>query len=168
MNPEYFDIENLKMFGMWPNGLMLSKGIVPYIKRKGTDLKINMIDDMKGENTFDILENCPNVKKVYLYNSITDENYEKALKSNLKGFPGNKINTRKLADDADFVCVHRSSCDPDKLKVYYDQLKSGGIFCGSDHDTDQVKVALTSFRRSNKIGTPIQISNRTIWFWIKG
>ena len=33
MNPEYFDIENLKMFGMWPHQSFISRGISPYIKR---------------------------------------------------------------------------------------------------------------------------------------
>jgi hypothetical protein len=166
MNPEFFDIENLKMFGLWPNGIMLSGGIIPYIKRRRGDITINMIDDFKGESTFDIIEQCANVNKVYILNKDADANYDTPFKTNLKNLIGDKVEVGSLSNEADIVCVHRSSCD--KLQEYYDTLKIGGIFCGNDHDTDEVKKALNVFRRGNKIGTPIQISNLAIWFWIKG
>ena len=53
-----------------------------------------------------------------------------------------------------------------KLNVdYYEEVQAEMDL--EDDETNKVKEALTSFRRSSKIGTPIQVANRSVWFWYK-
>ena len=72
MNPEYFDIENLKIFGMWPHQNFISRGIVPYIKRIRKDkVYVAVIGDLKGESIVDMLETTGDkIEKVYVINNI--------------------------------------------------------------------------------------------------
>ena len=177
MNHEHFDIENLKMFGMWPHQNFISRGIVPYIKRIGKDkVYVAVIGDLKGESIVDMLETCDKIEKIYVINKYEGDDAE-TIKSifakntkNLKGklVMKNSIEELKSKENLpDVVCVNDITCTVDNLLLSYEITPSNGIFCGNGHETLKVKTALTEFRRQSKIGTPIQVSNRAIWFWNK-
>lgn len=170
MNPEYFDIKNLKMFGMWPHQNYISRGISPYIKRiRKNEVSVLLVGDNKGEQAVDMLDLCGN--KIGEIQSLinTDDDLIKALyKTNTKDL--DKIREVTLItknNEFDVVGMDEHSCDADFLAFVYDYTPSGAIFCGNGHETNKVKEALTNFRRKCKIGTPIQIANRSIWFWYK-
>lgn len=168
-NPEFFEIEQLKSMGMWPNSTMISRGIIPYVNRMRNDkIKITIVGDVKGESTYDLLENCPKVFHVHAANDFNIEDGE--LYKNL--FAANtKMHKEKVKSrddrESDVVCIDHRSCSVDNLIKYYDLVKSGGIFCGNGHEMTNVKVQLSQFRRQIKIGTPIMVSNRSVWLWVK-
>lgn len=163
LDPENFDIETKKQMGMFPQSDMISRGMIPYAKRiKSDTIAIAVIGDDKGENTVDFLENVAKIVKV---NLVVDAVEYDVLQKNLAPFKG-KIDFWLTKDkQRDIVCIDRSVCTEENLIKYYENVKHGGIFCGNGHEHVDVKEALTKFRRQSKIGTPIQVSNRSIWFW---
>jgi hypothetical protein len=168
MNPEFFTIDQRKEFGMWPDADLISRGILPYVKRiKSDDITITIKNDLKGENIVDFLDNCDRIRKIYYSNDSEgiDERIQAAFNKNISPYI-DKVKEVK-GKKVDVVCIEKSSCTPEKLALYYESVKSGGIFCGNGHESGEVKQALQSFRREKKIGTPIDVSNRAIWFWIK-
>lgn len=168
MNPEFFTIEQRKEFGMWPDADLISRGIIPYIKRMKLDtITVTIKSDLKGENIVDLLENCKKISKIYYSNDYTDtdERVKAAFNKNTQPYidkiaevKGKKVNV---------VCIDKSACNAERLALYYENLVPGGIFCGNGHESTEVKEALSVFRRGKKIGTPIDVSNRAVWFWIK-
>jgi hypothetical protein len=168
MNPEFFTIEQRKEFAMWPDLDLTSRGIIPYVKRMKLDtVTVTISGDLKGENIVDLLENCKKISKIYYSNDYTDadERLKAAFNKNTEPYAakiaqvkGKKVNV---------VCIDKSACNAERLALYYENLVPGGIFCGNGHESVEVKEALSAFRRGKKIGTPIDVSNRAIWFWIK-
>lgn len=167
MNPEFFDIEEKKIFGIWPHGELISMGINPYIKRFREDkIAIAVVGDFRGENAVHFLENNPKIVRLNIVANNTDETIKTIFNKNIEGFKS-KIDLGLSKDKKrDVVCIEKNSCTADNLELYYQNVKPGGIFCGNGHDSDVVKNALFQFRRKVKIGTPIQVCYRTIWFWI--
>jgi len=171
MDPELFDIERKKLFHLWPDADSISYSIIPYVKRiKKDKLALVIVNDLKGENSVDFLNNCDKIVKINVANQYDDSNPNTEAMKELFD-----VNTSKHKEiqkgfeikDRDVVCIEKSACTVEKLELYYKAVKSGGIFCGNGHDTTAVKQALNTFRRNNKIGSPILISNRTTWFWYK-
>jgi hypothetical protein len=168
MNPEFFTIQQRKEFGMWPDADLISRGIIPYVNRIKLDaITVTIKSDMKGENIVDLLDNCKKISKIYYSNDYTDmdERVKAAFNKNTEPYKdkiaevkGKKVNV---------VCIDESACNPERLALYYESVLPGGIFCGNGHESPEVKKALLDFRRGNKIGTPIDVSNRAVWFWIK-
>tara|TARA_R110000868_G_scaffold375497_3_gene640049 strand:- start:1180 stop:1689 length:510 start_codon:yes stop_codon:yes gene_type:complete len=168
MNPEFFTIEQRKEFGMWPDMDLISRGIIPYIKRMKVDtVTVTIKGDLKGENIADLLDNCEKIGKIYYSNDYadTDERVKAAFNKNTQPY------TDKIAEvkgkKVNVVCIDKSACNAERLALYYENLVPGGIFCGNGHESMEVKQALSKFRRDKKIGTPIEVSNRAVWFWIK-
>jgi len=173
MDPTQFSITQSKEMGLWPPSDIVAHGIWPYIKRlKETDLKVIDVGVMKGENAAYLLEKDTEnkIKKIYgviSYDSQRQEEfqgYEEILKRNVEGL--GRISLANFNGSAHVVCVHADSDLDSNLEKYYDTVKSNGIFCGNEHHLDRVKVSLSNFRRKNKIGTPILVSNGC-WFWYK-
>ena len=167
MNPEYFDIENLKLFGMWPHQSFISRAIAPYIKRIRKDkVSVLFVGDNKGEQCIDLLDLCGDkLGKLSNIRDVDDELIKAIYVKNTKG--RDEIVDFSEKDSFDVICINEYSCTEETLKKYYELVPSNGIFCGNGHETTKVKEALTAFRRNNKIGTPIQVANRAIWFWYK-
>jgi hypothetical protein len=166
MNPEFFDIEEKKIFGMWPDQHSISTSINPYIKRLREDkLAIAIVGDLRGENAAHILENNPKIVKLNIVENHTDDVVKTIFNRNTEKFKS-KIDFGLSKDKMrDVVCIDKNSCTVDNLVLYYQNVKQGGIFCGNGHDDAVVKDILFQFRRKVKIGTPIQIAHKTIWFW---
>jgi len=167
MNPEYFDIENLKMFGMWPHQSFISRAIAPYAKRiRKEKVSILLVGDNKGEQCIDFLDLCDDkIQKISVIRNSDDDLVKAIFTKNTKG--RDEITDAHSEESFDIICIDEHSCTEEILKKYYDLVPSNGIFCGNGHETKKVKEALTSFRRSSKIGTPIQVANRAVWFWYK-
>lgn len=169
-DPDFFDIKQLKAMNMWPASTMTSRGIIPYVNRIRKDrVKVTVVGDLKGDTTLDLLENCPKIFRLYSVNNYgddeTSQNYKKLFETNTKEYES-KLR-RKSDKVSDVVCIDERACTSDNLKLYYELVNSGGIFCGNGHEYDHVKEHLSKFRREVKIGTPIQVSNRAVWFWYK-
>lgn len=164
MNPEFFDIEEKKMFGIWPHDQLISVGINPYIKRiREEKIAMAIVGDLRGESTVHFLENNPKIVKINVVN--VGDTHKSIFEKNTEGYKS-KIDFGLSKDKKrDIVCIDKDACTIDNLELYYQNVKQGGIFCGNGHDTIEVKQALNEFRRKVKIGTPIQIAHRTIWFW---
>lgn len=169
-DPDFFEISQLKTMGMWPASTMTSRGIIPYVNRIRKDkIKITVVGDLKGDTVLDLLENCPKIFRLYVVNQYSDDEksqtYKKLFETNTKEF-ASKIR-HKSDKESDVVCIDQSACTSENLKLYYPLVKSGGIFCGNGHEYVPVKDELNKFRREVRIGTPIQVSNRAVWFWVK-
>jgi hypothetical protein len=176
MNPEYFDIEQLKTFGMWPNMSHISRGIAPYVRRlRKEKVSITIIGDNKGEIASDLYDLCGDkIEKIYSINSYGGEDaniIRELFDKNTRHLRENQLIEMKSeiekGDEIDVLCIDEHACENALLTKVYGFVPSNGIFCGSGHDTKTVKNILNEFRRSEKIGTPIQVSNRSTWFWYK-
>lgn len=62
---DFMNVEELKMAGKWPIDWISTRGLVPYIKRQGDNLVGIEIGTCRAESTFDILDKCSNVLKLY-------------------------------------------------------------------------------------------------------
>jgi hypothetical protein len=165
MNPEFFDIETKKTFGIYPHDQMISIAMTPYLKRMRQEkIAVAVIGDVLGESVVDFLENNAKIAKINVVNS--DTGFKSVFDTNTKPFKSKIELGLAKSKQRDVVCIDKSSCTIENLELYYQAVKSGGIFCGNGHETSEVKEALTQFRRKVKIGTPIQVCHRTIWFWI--
>ena len=164
MNPEFFDIEEKKTFGMWPHDQLISVGINPYIKRIREDkIAMSIVGDLRGESTIHFLENNAKIVKINVVNF--DETYKSIFDKNTNGHKSRIDFGLSKDKKRDVVCIDKDACTPENLELYYQNVKQGGIFCGNGHETTEVKEALSQFRRKVKIGTPIQVCHKTIWFW---
>jgi ribosomal protein L7Ae-like RNA K-turn-binding protein len=169
-DPEFFDIENKKLFGIWPHDQLISKGINPYVKRIRQDkIAMLVVGDHKGESVYDFLSDNEKIVKINVVNVHDDisesQTLKELFKKNTEKF-ANKIDKGISKDkQRDVVCIDKTACTAENLELYYQNVKRGGIFCGNGHGTQEVKVALSEFRRKIKIGTPIQICHKNIWFW---
>jgi hypothetical protein len=167
-DPNFFDVEQKKLFGLWPHDQLISIGMKPYVKRMKNDkLAMLVVGDLMGESVNDFLTDCEKIKKVNVVNIYSDEtdNLKDIFKKNTEKFKG-KIDLGISKDkQRDVVCIDSSSCNVDTLELYYKNTKSGGIFCGNGHELQSTKDVLTEFRRKTKIGTPIQVCHKNIWFW---
>lgn len=172
MNPELFTVKQNKEMGLWPPSDIVGPGIAPYIKRiKKEKVRVLDVGIMKGENAVYLIENCPNARVYGINEGNPPEyadapEYAAAQKENLEGL---ERYWNKWDDDVvfDVVCINAKLVPLDNyMDLYYNKLSSNGIFCGNEHHLMPVKEALVKFRKKNKIGTPIQVSNGC-WFWIK-
>jgi hypothetical protein len=167
-DPEYFDIEQKKVFGLWPHDQLISRAMNPYIRRMRRDkVAMLVVGDLKGESVNDFLTENEKIIKVNVINNYNEdtESFKEVLKNNTEKFKGKidlGISKNKLRD---IVCIDNSACNVENLELYYKNVNSGGIFCGNGHDLQSTKDTLTEFRRNTKIGTPIQVCYKTIWFW---
>jgi hypothetical protein len=169
MDPTLFTVEQSKQMGIWPPSDVVGIGIMPYIKRmRGGDLRILDVGVDKGDNAVYMLESDSGmVPKIFMIHGVVSEDappeHEYILKKNTKDF--DRFTTLEFKDKYDAVCVNSTLKNLDKqMEKYYSMVKSNGIFCGNNHDEIYVKESLAKFRRSNKIGTPIMVSNGC-WFW---
>ena len=173
MDPEQLSITQSKELGMWPNGNTLADQMYPYIKRMPYD-SINILDVgvMKGETAYRFLELDSSNKIKFIHvlrlHKTNNDEYDKLMKINLAGLDRIKYVDHDLDSNFTFQVVSvNSETDLDKtLNTYYNYVSSGGIFCGNNHSQKEVKEALSKFRRSNKIGTPINVAF-DVWFWWK-
>ena len=166
LDPDNFTIKQRKEFGMWPDADMISLGLIPYIKRiRSETVTIMIVGDHKGENIVNLVENVKKISRITVLNKNATEEEKKVFDENTKEI--SIISYDVITEPTDVVCVLENACTEENLVLLYEAVKSGGIFCGGGHETVKVKEELTRFRRNSRIGTPILISNRAIWFWYR-
>lgn len=173
-NPDEFSITQSKAFGIWPPSDIIAHGLYPYIHRlKASSVKVLDVGIMKGEGATFLLERDfgRKIEKVYGIKSydpsMTSESIQKIEKLLQENVAGNtKISLEYDDSPVDVVCIHANSDLDNVIEKYYNALNSNGIFCGNEHHLPRVKESLHKFRRKNKIGTPIMVSNGS-WFWYK-
>ena len=165
MNPELFDIETLKMVGLWPNPEQPARNLLPYIKRLRSETFIGLDYGMaKGEDIRMLLDECEKIEKIITIFDSKSE-YIEAAKKNLDGQAKVEVVTEFPSDHKfDFIFFNSENEVEKNLKLCYDTLKSGGIFAGNMHG--KLRNTLTDFRNNNKIRIPINIAHDT-WFWTK-
>lgn len=170
-DPEFFDIEQKKLFGIWPHDQLIGRGLLPYIRRMKDDKLAGLVvGDHKGENIYDILTNGP--EKIVKLNVVQDET---TFEDNLRELFGKNTSIHKkriefgISDDKkrNFVFIDKSMVTEENLEKYYNNVKSGGIFCGNGYELETTKEVMRRFRRKNKIGIPILVCFTNIWFWYK-
>lgn len=171
MDPTLFTVEQSKEMGIWPPSDIVSHGIMPYIKRlKDNDLRVLDVGVGKGENVVYMLEKDSGMThKIFMIHGVVYDTdppeYEYILKKNTRDLE--RFTTIPFKDLYDVVCINSSTKDLDiVMKNHYNLVKPNGIFCGNNHDDIYVKESLGKFRRENRIGTPILVSNGC-WFWYK-
>jgi hypothetical protein len=170
LDPENFNIQQKKEMGIWPPSDIVSHGVFPYIKRlKEENLRILDVGVMRGENAYHMLslDTGNKIKKVYgiiSYAKGDPNDYESILKKNMEG--ESRFSLEYTNQHCNVVCINAHSDLYNNMIKYYKVLKHNGIFCGNEHHLTHVKEALGKFRRDEKIGTPIMVSNGC-WMWYK-
>lgn len=170
MNPELFSITQSKEMGLWPPAdCDHVTGIYPYVKRMRSEkVKILDVGCMKGEISIYMLEldKINKIERIDLVVSGGQKEFESVLDQNIKTEPRlHKVS--EPDDEYDLIMINYAAKNLDKtMRKYYHRLKSNGIFCGNNHNDAKVKEALSTFRREDRIGTPINIAKNS-WFWYK-
>ena len=191
-NPEYFNIETLKMMSMWPQKYLSAYGMMPYLKRMPGNLAGIEIGVLKGENVFVLLDEVPSIEKVWgvdPYSPYQDYEtkrtkedmnaYKKVAAENLSGF-GERYElvekTSKKAASAfkdesvDFILIdsdHTYESIKKDLELYYPKLKNNGYMFVHDTHVEHVRNAVFDFKKEQKNRLPIQISKNFLFFWRK-
>jgi len=175
MNPETFDVQKLKLFGMWPPANLIAADIMPYIRRMKVDnVTIGIFGDTRGENVVAFAENneSKKINKIYWTDYPGTEICKSNLKSAEENVPNIITDNRDILEKALHICVIDSSffdrVDIDTiLPRMYESVKDGGMFVGGGHDNESIKAKVKLFRQQLKITAPISVVNRHIWFWNK-
>jgi hypothetical protein len=172
MDPDFFEIDRQIPLGMFPRSTMTSRGIIPYVNRMANreeKIKITVVGDLKGETVVDLLDNCPKIFRIFVVNEYTDSEDDKKMKKLFEVNTEKYKNKIKFMSDrqSNFVCIENRACTVENLKKYYSLVRVGGVFAGNGHEYDHTKIALSEWRRAEKIGIPILVSNRATWFWYK-
>lgn len=164
LDPEFFTVKQSKEMGIWPPGDTIVYGVWPYIKKlKKEKLDILVVGIEKGDLAIHLLETDANNKINKIYGVEQNDKYSDVLKQNIKNEP--RLSLDYDGSNADVVVMNSALSNLDELmEKYYEKVNHSGIFCGNDHGNSKVKTALTVFRRTSKIGTPINPSNGC-WFW---
>ena len=178
MDPDYFTIQQLKEMGMWPNGNMVSAGLIPYIRRlAGDEKKILFVGNKNGEDVLEFLRLLPSdvsVTTVTLGENM--EQHKQVFEANKKLNEYGPISPNRLheyqsdtviASETFDVVIIDNVFDDEIMNKYYAALKPLGIMAGNSHDQQQMKETLVEFRKPNKISVPISVAFQHIWFWVK-
>jgi len=192
MDPEFFDIEQLKQVGLWPFDFLPAYGIIPYINRYREETVGIEIGVLKGETSHELLSACPRIKKLYgvdpykgyqdLDRFRTEEDmkrYQEICNKNMNKFAdrfelivdSSENSVNRFSDNSiDFIFIDgQQTYDSVKneLQSYYPKIKSRGMIFGHDGNLENIIRAYKDFRNENKIRTPLCNSKNFVWFWYK-
>lgn len=171
INPDFFSVSQSKEMGLWPPGESnFVKGMYPYVKKINSEsIKILDVGCMKGEVSIYMLEidTSNKIEKIDLIVSGGQKEFVQILSDNIKDIE--KLKMLQDVSDVEYdVVMINSACEnlEKTMRKYYHKVKKNGLFCGNNHDDIKVKNALTTFRREDRIGIPINVSIGS-WFWYK-
>lgn len=192
-NPEFFTIKQLQEASMWPLEYLSFYGMAPYIKRIKNKKVIGIeIGVLKGDNVCLLLQECPNIHKLYAidpyithkdydtHRSQEDmDNFKKTAIDNFKDF-GDRVEliektsieaaTQFEQESIDFVLIdgdHSIEGIKSDLKLYYPLLKKGGYVFIHDCNMPTVRQGIKEFKDENKVRIPVSTSKNFVCFWIK-
>lgn len=186
---EWATIEEIRKETIWPNEWNSVIGLVPYIKRMRGDLVGLEVGTGKGESAYLLLEECPNIKKLYTIDPYLEYSNWKELVSqdeqnkakevaekNLSIF-GNRVEMLdgdKLKwheeSSVDFIFLDGADSYDDVMtdfNFYYPLLKSKGLMAGHNYQLPEVRRAMMDWREKNKVRVPIQRITNFSYFWMK-
>lgn len=186
-DPDFFDIETMKVVGLWPLTDLPAYGMVPYIKRLGEGITGIELGVLKAETSCILLDECPNIHSLFCidpylpyedknkdqmdqYNQIAVKNLSKY--KNVSLLTSSSLDTHTVFDDGsvDFVFIdtvlNREQLEKE-LDLYYPKIRNGGIIFGHDANHEEIVMGLKSFREKNKIRLPILHSKNQVWYWVK-
>jgi hypothetical protein len=164
LDPNKMNATLMKMMGLWPPVNSIGYAIAPYVKRMKADIEFLDIGVGRGESIVYLSESAKNIKTFFGL-SHTGE-FEETVSENMTLVPN--VDRKYDGREVDVVAVSMiADTTPELLEKYYSKVRTGGIFVGDCHDQQWAKESLVGFRRLAKIGTPVQVINRTFWFWYK-
>ena len=194
-NPDFYTIEQLKEYFMWPVGFLPARGMIPYLKRLGQDLVGIEVGVLKGENAYVLLSELPNIKMLYgvdNYKPHTDYglvrteedmvNYKETAIKNLEPFVDRfrfvEYDYREASlykeiftnESIDFVLLdlyHNFEETIEQLYQFYPVLKRGGYIFINDCHVEEIKAAVIDYRATHKIRIPLHTSANNVMFWQK-
>lgn len=165
IDPRKLSIKDKELLGMWPpSSDSIGVAIAPYIRRMRGDVDVLDIGVGPGETIAYLHEHTQNVKTFYGLSHNAD--YEDAIEVNLNGL--DRVSRKYDGQQTAVVIVNMNeSITPELLALYYEKVKPTGYFVGDLHTEPYVKEVLNKFRRTAKIGNPVQIIHKNVWFWVK-
>lgn len=147
-----------------------------------------------GNNMCYLLDNCPNISVIngidpykpyqdwnrFINVDIMNQAKDNAL-ANLKNFPSYRWNlwiqesmqaasTAYFNTSFDFIFIdgdHSYEMCYKDLNLWYDKIRSGGLFSGHDFSLPGVNQALLQFRQEKKINGFFKVIPNDVWYWIK-
>lgn len=146
-----------------------------------------------GNNMCYLLDNCPNIavlqgidpyKPYQDWNRYIGEDLINQAKNtafdNLNNFPKNKwlltvsesvvVSNFHDTSSIDFIFIdgdHSYEMCYKDLNLWYDKVKSGGLFSGHDFSLPGVNKALLQFRQEKNINGFFKVIRNDVWYWIK-
>lgn len=131
-------------------------GVDPYEPYQDWNRYIDeeMMDSAK-KAAVEVLLNFP-VERCTLIQG-TSENFHTSFNS----VPGNKLDFIFIDGDHSY-----ESCYKD-LNLWYDSVRSGGLFSGHDFSLPGVNKALAQFRKERNIKGFFKVIPNDVWYWIK-
>jgi len=161
------------------------------IKEMGNDLLGLELGVWYGVNIGHILEECSNVKLLigvdpyqpyqdwnrYIDQNLMDQAYHHANVI-VKGFGprAELIKSTSLEVSSsfnqklDFIFIdgdHSFDRCYEDLNLWYEKVKSGGLFSGHDFTLPGVNKAINQFRSERKIRGFFKVIPNDVWYWIK-
>lgn len=164
LDPTKFTVKQAKQMGLWPPQDNIGVAIAPYVGRMKGNIEVLDIGVNKGESIVYLAEKTQNIVRFFGLSHNND--YQDILLENIKDI--SKVDRGYTGQEVDVVLITAlPDTTAELLSQYYSKVKIGGFFAGDCHDQVFMKEVLGKFRRDNKIGIPIQVVNKTIWFWMK-
>lgn len=168
-------------------------GLVPYIQELGPNLVGCELGVKEGHNIRYLLDRASNIKMTYAvdpWKSYIDGDWGLQSQESVTVWKNRamevlgdymyKITVLELSsaeavahiedNSLDYIFIdgdHSYEAVLHDVTHYWDKIKSGGIFAGHDWNLSSVTRAVTEFRETNNITTPIQFVESNVWFWIK-
>lgn len=169
-------------------------GLVPVYEKLGNDLVGVEIGVDKGESTFQFIEQCPNIKKIYAIDPwrAYDASFKTKIQSNMDANYETTKNRLKKYTDIDKIKIIRkpsleavsmfddnffdwSFIDGDHseeaafadMQAWYPKIKRGGVLAGHDYRTKDIAVRAAVKRFSELHGLEIHETEYWAWYFNK-
>jgi len=143
-----------------------------------------------GHNSAHLLDECSNIKMLFCvdpylpyqdWNRYIDENVMKNAREtaqrNLAHFTDRhqllvmkSFDASVIISKLDFIFIdgdHSFERCYEDLNLWYDKVRSGGLFSGHDFTLPGVNKALLQFRTERKITGNFKVIPNDVWYWIK-
>lgn len=166
-----------------------AQGMVALFKELGDGIVGVEVGVCKGENIKALLDNCPNIAKIYgvdpwvayqdkltITQATADEWYA-LTKKNLKGYWYDNevelirkpsLQAVKLFSDNSFEFVyidgdHSFAAALNDMRAWWPKVKPGGLLCGHDYRAKdkEVRAAVEKFTEDNKF----EVEEAKYWSW---
>lgn len=186
-------ITQMKEEGNWPLPWTSALGLVPVLQGLGRDLVGCEVGVSYGFNLVYFLENLPTITKVYAVDPylpyddgpgglVTQDVIDKVKELFLLNIEPNKdrvkfVNLTSIEavsyipdHSLDYVFIdgdHSYKAVTLDIRIYFNKVKSGGIFSGHDFHLNDVRQAVHEFRDKLNITDELKVVENNTWYWVK-